>query len=121
MIEADVRCIEQVLRNLVENAIKYSPEGGEIVIAGEVKDGKIVVSVSDEGVGIPSEHQDKIFERFHRVDSPLTRGTPGSGLGLSIAKGHVEAHGGEVWLESTIGKGSKFYFSLPLDQGEKSK
>ena len=121
VVEADVRCIEQALRNLVQNAIKYSPEGGEIVIAGEVKEGKVLVSVSDEGVGIPPEHQDKVFERFYRVDSPLTHSTPGSGLGLSITKGHVEAHGGEVWLESTVGKGSKFYFSLPLEQDEKSK
>ncbi len=119
VVEADVRCIEQVLRNLVQNAMKYSPEGGEIVIIGEVKGDKIVLSVSDQGVGIPPEHQDKIFERFYRVDNPLTRSTPGSGLGLSITKGHVEAHGGEVWLESTVGKGSKFYFSLPMDQDEK--
>jgi two-component system sensor histidine kinase VicK len=105
----------------VENAVKYSPEGGEIVIAGEVKEDKVVVSVSDNGVGIPPEHRDKVFERFYRADSPLTHATSGSGLGLSIAKGHVEAHGGEVWLESTVGKGSKFYFSLPLDQTEDSK
>ena len=121
VLEADVRCIEQVLRNLMENAIKYSPGGGKIVIAGKVSDSKIVVSVSDDGVGIPTEHQDKVFERFYRVDSPLAHSTPGSGLGLSITKGHVEAHGGEVWLESTVGKGSKFYFSLPLDQMEGSK
>ena len=118
VVEADVRCMEQVMRNLVENAIKYSPEGGEIVITGEVKDGKILVSVSDEGVGIPAEHRDRVFERFYRVNSPLTRGTHGSGLGLSITKGHVEAHGGKVWLESKTGKGSKFFFSLPLDQGK---
>lgn len=121
VIEADARCVEQVLRNLVENAIKYSPEGGKVVITGEVKDGKVIVSVSDEGVGIPPEHQGKVFERFYRVDNLLTRGTPGSGLGLSITKGHVEAHGGEVWLKSEVGKGSKFYFSLPLDQIEDSE
>ncbi len=116
VVEADVRCMEQVLRNLAENAVKYSPAGGKVVIAGEVKDGKALVSVSDEGVGIPPEHQDKVFGRFHRVDSPLTRSTAGSGLGLSITKGHVEAHGGEVWLESAVRKGSKFYFSLPIEQ-----
>ena len=120
VVEADVRCMEQVLHNLIENAIKYSPKGGKIAIAGKVKDDKVLVSVSDEGVGIPLEHQNKVFERFHRVDSVQTRGTPGSGLGLSITKGHVEAHGGEVWLESTVGKGSKFYFSLPFDQEESS-
>jgi K+-sensing histidine kinase KdpD len=121
VIEADVRCMEQVLRNLTENAVKYSPEGSEVIIAGEARDGEVVVSVSDQGVGIPPEHQDKVFERFYRVDSLVTHSTPGSGLGLSITKGHVEAHGGEVWLESAIGKGSKFYFSLPLGQVEDSE
>ncbi|MBM2824555.1 MAG: hypothetical protein HW402_219 [Dehalococcoidales bacterium] len=118
VVEADLRCMEQVLRNLVQNAIKYSREGGEIIIAGEVKEDKIIVSVSDEGIGIPPEHQDRVFERFYRVDNPVTRGTPGSGLGLSIAKGHVEAHGGKIWLESAPGKGSRFYFSLPLEREE---
>ena len=121
VVEADIRCVEQVLRNLVENAIKYSPEGGEIVIAGEVKDGEISVRVSDNGIGIPAEHRDRVFERFYRVDSPLTHSTSGSGLGLSITRGHIEAHGGKVWLESSVGKGSKFYFSLPLDQVEDSQ
>ncbi len=116
VVEADVRYIEQALRNLVENAVKYSPEGSEIIIAGKVKKDRIVISVSDNGVGIPPEHQERVFERFYRLDSPIVRGTSGTGLGLSITKGHVEAHGGEVWLKSTVGKGSKFYFSLPLDQ-----
>jgi signal transduction histidine kinase/HAMP domain-containing protein len=121
VVEADIRCMEQVLRNLVENAIKYSPEGGEIVIAGEVKEGEASVCVSDNGIGIPPEHRDRVFERFYRVDSPLTRSTSGSGLGLSITKGHIEAHGGTVWLKSTAGKGSRFYFSLPLNQVEDSQ
>lgn len=115
VVEADSRCIEQVIRNLVENAVKYSPEGGEIAVAGTTDDGKVVVSISDEGIGIPAQHQAKLFGRFYRVDSPLTRGTPGSGLGLSIARGHIEAHGGCIWLESEVGKGSKFYFSLPVE------
>ncbi len=121
VVEADVRCMEQVLRNLAENAVKYSPDGGEVVITGQVKGDKLLVSVSDNGIGIPPEHRDRVFERFHRVDGPLTRSTAGSGLGLSITKGHVEAHGGEVWLESTVGKGSKFYFSLPLHHPENSE
>ncbi len=115
VIEADNRCIEQVVRNLVENAVKYSPENSEIVIAGRIKKDKVIVSISDEGIGISAEHQDKVFERFYRVESSLTHSIHGSGLGLSIAKGHIEAHGGEIWLESKMGKGSKFYFSLPLD------
>jgi len=118
VVEADPRCIEQVIRNLVENAIKYSPEGGEITIAGETRNSEVIVSISDKGVGIPPQYQDKIFERFYRVDSRLTRSTAGCGLGLSISKGHIEAHGGKTWFESAPGRGSKFYFSLPLNQLE---
>ncbi|MBI4286640.1 MAG: HAMP domain-containing protein [Chloroflexi bacterium] len=116
VVEADMRCMEQVMRNLVENAIKYSPEGGKIVVSGQVSDGKVVLSVSDEGIGIAAEHQDRIFGRFYRVGGASTQGIPGSGLGLFITRGHVEAHGGNVWLKSTAGKGSQFYFSLPLAQ-----
>ncbi|MBI4185878.1 MAG: GAF domain-containing protein [Chloroflexi bacterium] len=118
VVEADVRCMEQILRNLLENAVKYSPAGGEIAIAGETGGGQVVVSVSDSGIGIPPEHLPRIFDRFYRVDSPLTHGASGSGLGLSIVKGHVEAHGGKIWLESTVGKGTTFYFSLPLNHDE---
>ena len=116
VVEADVRCIEQVVRNLVENAVKYSPDGGDIAIAGQVRDGEIVVSISDKGVGIPQQSQDKIFERFFRVDSRLTRSTTGSGLGLSISKGHIKAHEGRIWFESEPGQGSTFYFSLPTSR-----
>ncbi len=120
VVEVDNRCMEQVLRNLAENAIKYSPQGSEIVIAGEVEDGEIIISVSDNGTGIPPEHQRKVFERFYRLDNLLTRSTSGSGLGLFITKGHVEAHGGRIWLESVVGSGSKFSFSLPAD-GEREE
>jgi len=116
VVEADARAVEQVLRNLVENAIKYSPYGTEIVIGGEVKDGQVVVRVSDSGRGIPKEHQDRVFERFYRGDSTMTQGIHGSGLGLFICEGHVEAHGGSIWLESSPGAGSTFFFSLPLGE-----
>jgi signal transduction histidine kinase len=116
VVEADNRCMEQVLRNLAENAVKYSPQGSEINIAGDVRDGEVIVSVSDNGTGIPPEHQKRVFERFYRVDNPMTRSTSGSGLGLFITKGHVEAHGGKIWLESRVGQGSKFSFSLPADR-----
>ena len=115
VVEADVRCMEQVLRNLVENAVKYSPAGGKISVEGEVRDDQLVVSVRDEGVGIPPEHREKVFDRFYRVSDQLTRRSPGSGLGLSIVRGHVEAHGGRVWLDSTVGKGTTLHFSLPLN------
>jgi signal transduction histidine kinase/HAMP domain-containing protein len=114
VVEADPRCIEQVIRNLAENAVKYSPNGGEISIAGEVEGEEIIVTVKDQGVGIPVQYQGKIFERFFRVGSPLTRGTTGSGLGLSICKGNIKAHGGRIWFESEAGKGTAFHFSLPV-------
>ncbi len=115
VIEADLSCMRQVLSNLVENAVKYSPAGGNIIVAGKVLDGRAVISVSDEGIGIPPAAAGHIFERFYRVAGAQVPATGGSGLGLYIVKGHVEAHGGEVWLESTPGKGSVFYFSLPLN------
>jgi len=118
VVEADVRCMEQVMRNLLQNAVKYSPEGSEVVISGHEDAGSIIVSVQDSGIGIPADDQARVFERFYRVDSPAVHSTGGSGLGLSIVKGHVEAHGGRVWVESTPGKGSKFYFSLPIEQDD---
>lgn len=114
VVEGDSRHIELVLHNLIENAVKYSPQGGQILIRGKVKGDRVLVSVSDNGVGIAPEQLNRVFERFYRVDNPLTRRTIGSGLGLSIAKGLVDAHGGNIWVESTPGKGSTFFFSLPL-------
>ena len=116
VVEADVRCIEQVVRNLVENAIKYAPDGGTITITGRVEDNRIVVSVRDRGIGIAPEHQGKLFERFYRIQNANGQSVPGTGLGLFIVKGHIEAHGGEVWLESQPNHGSTFYFSLPLSK-----
>lgn len=113
VVEADQIRIEQVLQNLVENAIKYSPDGGTILIEGKTKDDQVVVSVKDEGIGISQEEVGKIFQRFYRVDNPTTRQTGGSGLGLSIVKWIVEAHGGEIWVESVLAGGSSFYFTLP--------
>jgi signal transduction histidine kinase len=121
VVEADSRCIEQVVRNLVENAVKYSPQGGEISISGERQDGEVVVTVTDQGVGIAPQYQDKVFERFYRVENRLTRGVSGSGLGLSICKGHIKAHGGRIWLESTPGQGSAFHFSIPLNAAEEAE
>jgi signal transduction histidine kinase len=76
----------------------------------------VVLAVQDEGIGIPPEHVDRIFQRFHRVDSKLTRMTGGSGLGLAISRGIVEAHGGRIWVESELGKGSIFFIALPVAQ-----
>jgi len=115
-VHADPDKIEQVLVNLLDNAIKYSPQGGEV----EVNIGRhrhmIRCSVTDHGVGIPAEHLPHIFEKFHRVDNRSTREVYGTGLGLYVSKSIVEAHGGNIWVESEPGKGSTFHFTLPLLQ-----
>jgi two-component system phosphate regulon sensor histidine kinase PhoR len=111
---ADPRRTRQVLRNLVENAVKYSPEGGPITIRAQVKAGTIQISVADQGIGIDPKQLDSIFDRFYQVDSASTRKVGGSGLGLSICRAIVEAHHGEIWVESQPGAGSTFYFTLPV-------
>ena len=113
-VHADPDKIEQVFVNLVDNAVKYSPEGGKIVISLEMQRHLIKCSVSDQGVGIPVEHIPHIFEKFHRVDNRSTREVYGTGLGLYLSKSIVEAHGGSIWVESEFGRGSTFYFTLPL-------
>jgi len=107
--------IGEVFSNLVENAVRYSPEGTEITVEAQRNGEGIIASVSDEGIGVPSELQKKIFERFYQVADPVVGHTPGTGLGLSICKGIVEAHHGRIWVESKPGKGSKFSFSLPIN------
>ncbi|HBX70304.1 MAG TPA: hypothetical protein DEH25_13235 [Chloroflexi bacterium] len=104
--------IEQVLRNLLGNAIKYSPNGGQIIIGGKMEDEQIMIWVRDNGIGIPPENLDRIFERFYRIQTEETYGVRGAGLGLSVSKAIIEAHGGRIWAESGSG-GSTIYFSLP--------
>ena len=103
----------QVIINLVSNAAAYSPEGTVIRLFAQHRDSEVWVSVSDQGIGIPPEHQTKVFDRFYRLESGVARRRGGTGLGLAICKGIVEAHGGLIWVESAPGKGSKFSFSLP--------
>ncbi len=109
----DVKRLEQVLRNLLSNAGKYSPAGTTISVRAFRRGDRITVCVQDEGIGISLDEQARIFERFYRVDNQLTRTTPGAGLGLSICKWIVEAHGGEIQVHSAPGEGSRFCIVLP--------
>lgn len=113
-LAADPIRVKQVLHNLIGNAVKYSPEGGQILVAASVLEGEVRVSVSDEGPGIPPDKIARLFEMFYRVDSELTKKVRGTGIGLAICKSIVEGHGGRIWVESAVGKGSTFSFSLPL-------
>ena len=114
LVMADPRRTRQVLRNLVENAVKYSPGGGPITIAARPREETLVVSVTDRGIGIDPKQLARVFDRFYQVDSASTRKVGGSGLGLSISKAIVEAQEGSIWAESETGVGSTFHFSLPL-------
>ncbi|MCL7451544.1 MAG: ATP-binding protein [Anaerolineae bacterium] len=116
LVMADPRRTRQVLRNLVENAVKYSPGGGSICITAVPGEEMLVVSVADEGIGIESGQLAHVFDRFYQVDSASTRKVGGSGLGLSISKAIVEAQEGAIWADSEPGVGSTFHFSLPLVQ-----
>jgi two-component system phosphate regulon sensor histidine kinase PhoR len=111
-VMADEARVEQVLVNLIHNAIKFTPSGGRISISAKAKDNDILVSVADTGIGISPDDLPRIFERFYKADKSRSGG--GTGLGLAIAKHIVEAHGGRIWAESTEGRGSIFNFTLPL-------
>jgi signal transduction histidine kinase len=118
MADVDPKRIEQVLRNLLSNAIKYSPDGGEITVRGRRDAGQFaLIWVSDQGIGIPQEDLERVFERFYRVENEVTERVRGAGLGLAVCHSLVEAHGGRIWAESTPGSGSTFYFTLPVDEG----
>ncbi len=114
MVEADRQKLHLVLANLLSNAIKFTPEGGRIQVEVETRGNEVWVSVRDTGIGIPPRKQERIFDRFYQVEPSLTRRFGGMGLGLSIAKGMVELHGGRIWVESVEGMGSSFTFALPL-------
>jgi two-component system, OmpR family, phosphate regulon sensor histidine kinase PhoR len=117
---ADVNRLEQVLANLVDNAIKYGRAQGKVVVGGKkLDDGKLEIFVQDDGPGIPVESLDRVFERFYRVDKARSRDQGGTGLGLSIVKHIVQAHGGEVWVKSELGKGATFFFTLPATEMKK--
>lgn len=114
VVDADSGRIRRVLFNLVDNAVKYSPEGGLVVVRGEAGKDEVIVSVADQGQGIAAEHLNRLFERFFRVRSASGQHVVGSGLGLPIARNIVEGHRGRIWAESKVGEGTTVYFTLPL-------
>ncbi len=114
LLDADPHRVAQVLRNLLDNAVKYSPQGGLIIVRGEALDDEVVISVADQGVGLAPEHVNRLFEIGFRVKSGLIRHVAGSGLGLPICRTIVESHGGRIWAESKLEQGTTLYFALPL-------
>ncbi|MDZ4230452.1 MAG: ATP-binding protein, partial [Dehalococcoidales bacterium] len=113
-VNIDAHRISQVLRNLLENAVAHTAEGGEINVTARQTGNRIAITVADSGEGIPAEDLPYIFERFYRVDKSRTRATGGNGLGLTIAKRLVEAHGDNIEVESELGRGSRFTFTVPV-------
>ncbi|HEX4681064.1 MAG TPA: GAF domain-containing sensor histidine kinase, partial [Gemmatimonadaceae bacterium] len=110
LVQADAERLEQVLDNLIGNALKFTPRDGRVTVRSESGVGEARVAVADTGSGIPEEHRARLFERFWQATGTDRRGI---GLGLAIARGIVEAHGGKLWVESTVGRGSTFYFTVP--------
>ncbi|MGH9733976.1 MAG: ATP-binding protein [Candidatus Acidiferrales bacterium] len=114
MVRGDAVLLREVLRNLLDNAVQYTPSNGRIEVSAKRNGSFAIITVSDSGIGIPQSEHHRIFERFYRVDAARSREEGGTGLGLAIAKHIIEAHGGQIWLDSEIGSGSKFHFSVPL-------
>jgi two-component system phosphate regulon sensor histidine kinase PhoR len=121
LVSADPERMQRVIANLVHNAIKFTREQGKIVVSARLNERpkgqtEVIISVKDDGIGIRSEELPRIFERFYKSDRARTRGASGTGLGLAIARHLVEAHGGRIWAKSKEGKGSTFYFTIPVSQ-----
>ena len=119
-IAADARRLQEVLQNLLDNAIQYTLPSGKIMLSAETRNDEIVFTVADSGIGIPQADQPRIFERFYRVDAARSREAGGTGLGLAIAKHLVEVHGGRIWVDSELGEGSRFHFSVPIFDAERA-
>jgi signal transduction histidine kinase len=113
-VTADDSRLRQVARNLIGNAVKYTPSGGRVAVTAEARGNTVQVTVQDTGIGIPPADLPHIFDRFYRVQTDATRDIEGNGLGLAIVKAIVEQHGGQITVESTVGQGSRFVFTLPL-------
>ena len=116
VLEADEERLTQALSNLIGNAIKYSPDGGAIHIRGQTGEQDVMIGVSDQGKGIAPENRERVFDRFFREDTGLSRRTPGAGLGLFLARAVVEAHGGHLWATANPDRGTTFHFTLPVNR-----
>ncbi len=114
LINSELNKIRQAISNIIINSISYTPAGGKIIIDLRTENGKVLVKIADTGVGIPKDQQKDIFTKFFRGNNVRSMETTGTGLGLYISKSFIEASGGKLWFESTLGKGTTFYFTLPI-------
>lgn len=117
-IKGDADRLRQLFFNLLDNAIKYTPPGGSVAVEGRIEDGKVRVTITDTGIGIPGEHVPHVFDRFYRVDSSRSRETDGNGLGLAICCAIAESHGGRLEIESTLGVGTRVVVTMPASAGD---
>jgi two-component system phosphate regulon sensor histidine kinase PhoR len=116
LVRADGAQLGEVLQNLIDNALQYTPRGGQIDVSASANGNSVTFTVADTGIGIPESDLERIFERFYRVDAARSREAGGTGLGLAIARHIVDAHGGRIWVESAVGQGSRFHFSVASAQ-----
>jgi two-component system sensor histidine kinase VicK len=106
----------QVVENLLDNAMKFSPSGGLISVRAWAEESRVVIAIADQGIGLSAEQRARVFERFYQVDSSTRRRFGGAGIGLALCKAIVEAHAGRIWVESAgVGQGSTFYVALPIE------
>jgi two-component system NtrC family sensor kinase len=118
VVSGDATLLRQTVANLVDNAIKYTPKGGTVTVGLLVQDEQAIIHVTDTGIGIAPEDQVRLFEKFYRIKRRDTADIPGTGLGLAIVKSIAERHGGRVWVESEMDKGSTFHVLLPLGENK---
>ena len=114
LVRADFGRMHQVLTNLLSNALKFTPPGGAVTVSAQLEGGALRFEVADSGIGIAEEHHERLFDRFYMVNDPAARRVSGTGLGLAICRQLVELHGGSIGLESQPGKGSRFFFTVPV-------
>lgn len=120
-VEVDTEKIRLAIKNLIDNAVRYTPSGGRVTVTLKCEEQAIKFAIKDTGIGIPEDQQDQIFTKFFRAENAIRTETEGTGLGLFITKNIIEAHGGKIWFESKVGKGTTFYFTIPVKKEEFEK